>query len=240
MGVSKICLSRPFLDADLVELSLSITEWHDVAPFLGLSDVEEEEIACDKPTPISQTIAMLRKWRQKSGRNATYGSLASVFRKLSGLDLAETVETLATSAGGCDPPVAAFSVSPLSVKFDPDSFPNTSASDPYVAFLPNFYRHFLNMAIVWLFVLCLAVLLIALVILAVLVMHSGHAITCTCKCTPISGVTDSESESKLVKVQYIGYNIIIYSRARWLTRQGKSWDKCLGMHCSFRPCNWQR
>ena len=177
--VSENCLSQPCSDDHLLTLSLDITKWKEVASFLRLSEVEKEEILCDNPTTKTRKIAMLRKWRQKFGRNATYGSLAAVFRELSRSDLAETVEALAASSGGCDLPVAA-----VSVKFDLDSFPNTSASCPCVTLLPNCCP---NM-VIFIFVLGLAVLL-------------SHAITCTCGCALIRGTTDSESESELVKVQ---------------------------------------
>ena len=223
--VSENCLSQPCSDDHLLTLSLVIRE--EVAPFLRLSAAEEEEIACDHPTSKSRKIAMLRKWRQKFGRNATYGSLAAVFRKLSRSDLAEAVEAL---AGGCDLPVAA-AFSPLSVKFDLDSSPNTKKnvlgelsrsnltergenaaatgrSQPparaSTVSAKSDLESSLNTAASNPYVALLQnccrhfpSMVVFIFVLGLAVLLS-HAITCTCGC---AGTTDSESESELVKVQ---------------------------------------
>ena len=177
--VSENCLSQPCSDDHLLTLSLDITIWEEVAPFLRLSAAEEEEIACDHPTSKSRKIAMLRKWRGKFGRNATYGSLADVFRRISRSDWAEKVETLAMAGRDGDAAVA----SEIS-----------SASTPYVTFLPSLFRRFLCMVAFVPFVLWLvrySELNFAMQ------MHAGH----TLKCTISVLISDSETVAKLVKVQ---------------------------------------
>ena len=44
----------------------------------------------------SQKVAMLRKWKQKEGRKATYRELYLVFKQCKRVDLAESVEQLVT------------------------------------------------------------------------------------------------------------------------------------------------
>ena len=75
----------------LAEISLSITKWRTLAPFLGLTEAEEEAIARDNPDMSTQRIAMLRKWKAKYGCSATYKKLCKVFRKLDRQDLVEVV-----------------------------------------------------------------------------------------------------------------------------------------------------
>ena len=75
----------------LARISLSITEWRALAPFLGLTEAEEEAIARDYPDTATQRIAMLRRWKGKYGRSATHKKLCKVFRELDRQDLVEVV-----------------------------------------------------------------------------------------------------------------------------------------------------
>ena len=81
-------LEKPCKDKHLSELALSITDWKSIAPFLGLTEAEESEIEdCKKVR--TQKIKMLRKWRSKLGKKATYRNLVEVLLKLEETDLAE-------------------------------------------------------------------------------------------------------------------------------------------------------
>ena len=82
-------LDEPCKDEHLCEIALSITDWQSIAPFLGLTEAEESDIEknCDKA--MIQKIKMLRKWREKFGRQATYRKLANVFTKLKHAGLVE-------------------------------------------------------------------------------------------------------------------------------------------------------
>ena len=82
-------LRQPCHDYHLNELALFITEWQSMAPFLGLTDSEEEEIAEDSRPLKRKKVAMLRKWKEKFGHEATYLKLANVFWKLKLIDLIE-------------------------------------------------------------------------------------------------------------------------------------------------------
>ena len=82
-------LDQPCKDEHLCELALSITNWQSIAPFLGLTEVEESDIKKNYDDAMIQKIKMLRKWREKFGRQATYRKLARVFTKLNHADLVE-------------------------------------------------------------------------------------------------------------------------------------------------------
>ena len=84
-------LDQPCKDEHLCEIALSITNWQSIAPFLGLKEVEESAIKNKYDDAIVQNIKMLRKWREKFGRQATYRKLARVFTKLNHVDLVEEV-----------------------------------------------------------------------------------------------------------------------------------------------------
>ena len=90
---------KPCRDDDLIEIALSVTEWQSIAPFLGLTDAEEEELELDYAKNRTQKIGMLWKWKRKFGRKATYKKLVSVFWKLPQLDLvAKLCEALMTKS----------------------------------------------------------------------------------------------------------------------------------------------
>ena len=79
-GVAPEKLEQPCRDDHLSEIALSLTGWQSIAPFLGLSEVDEEAIVCRYPQDLEmQNIAMLRKWKNKFGQSATYRKLAQVF-----------------------------------------------------------------------------------------------------------------------------------------------------------------
>ena len=82
-------LDEPCKDEHLCEIALSITDWLSVAPFLGLTETEESDIAKNYDKAMIQNIKMLRKWREKFGRQATYRKLANVFTKLKHAGLVE-------------------------------------------------------------------------------------------------------------------------------------------------------
>ena len=75
-------------------ISLFIAEWRDIAPALGLTEVEENTIMRDANTQPAQRLAMLRRWRQKHGELATYRSLADAFTRCDRQDLVDIVTDL--------------------------------------------------------------------------------------------------------------------------------------------------
>ena len=84
-------LNQPCRDDHLSKIALSLTDWQSVAPFLGLTEADEEEIRRDYSNTKTQKIAMLRKWKKRYGRKAKYRKLATVFWDLEQTDLVENV-----------------------------------------------------------------------------------------------------------------------------------------------------
>ena len=82
-------LDEPCKDEHLCEMALYITDWQSIAPFLGLTEAEESDIEKNYDKAMVQKIKMLRKWREKLGRQATYRKLANVFTKLKHANLVE-------------------------------------------------------------------------------------------------------------------------------------------------------
>ena len=72
-----------------------MTKWRELAPFLGLSRAEENDIV-DEYTgcPNLQKREALGKWKEKNGRKATYQNLIKIFHEEGRADLADKVEEL--------------------------------------------------------------------------------------------------------------------------------------------------
>ena len=73
-GVSPAALNRPCSDNHLRKLALSLTNWKEVAYFLELEETEIEEVeGWVNPDEVrAKSLKMLRKWRAKFGKQATY------------------------------------------------------------------------------------------------------------------------------------------------------------------------
>ena len=72
--------NQPCSEEHLAEISLLITDWRALSPFLGLTEAEEIAILGSNPHSVpAQKITMLRKWKQKRGANGTYKRLCRVF-----------------------------------------------------------------------------------------------------------------------------------------------------------------
>ena len=72
---------QPCSDAHLAQISQWIPDWRELAPFLGLTDVEEQNIIGYPPTSVPvQRMRMLMTWRQKQRTMATYNRLADALR----------------------------------------------------------------------------------------------------------------------------------------------------------------
>ena len=85
--------NQPCLEEHLAEIAISISEWGEISPFLGLTEAEEHEILGSAPHSVrSQKTAMLRLWKKKKRRAATYNQLCRAFRKSKQLDLEDKMK----------------------------------------------------------------------------------------------------------------------------------------------------
>ena len=86
-------------DSHLAEIATSIVKWRELSPFLGLTEAEEHEILGSAPhSVLQQKIALLRLWKKKTGRAATYNRLCQVFRNSERLDLEDKIKQILTES----------------------------------------------------------------------------------------------------------------------------------------------
>ena len=74
-------LDTPVDNIHLAEIAGGLINWEDVAPFLELSPVEEEEIRRDERTYNMQKRRALLRWKEKKGMNGTYKELRKALRR---------------------------------------------------------------------------------------------------------------------------------------------------------------
>ena len=85
--MSRPSLDRPCSDRHAADIALKITSWKTLAPFLGLSELDDRDIE-DGKTVRERNIKMLRIWLHQ-GQSATYLKLAMVFMQVQRHDLVE-------------------------------------------------------------------------------------------------------------------------------------------------------
>ena len=94
-SLSFMSLDLPCLDSDLVEISQLIHDWREIAPVLGLTQTDEENIIGYSPNSVPvQRRTMLTTWRKRHGPAATYSRLANAFRQCGRQELVERVSVL--------------------------------------------------------------------------------------------------------------------------------------------------
>ena len=78
-----------------------IAQWRDIAPFLGLTQADEQDVIGYPPIPIQrQRIEMLYKWSEKEGDKATYRKLVERFKQCQRQDIVDEIKKLVTSGTG--------------------------------------------------------------------------------------------------------------------------------------------
>ena len=97
-GMSKDSLEQPCSREHANMIALKITGWKTLAPFLGLTDMDEEEIMEDSRPGRERNLKMMRVWMHK-GRSATYLKLAEAFLHIERRDLVEKLCELIKSEG---------------------------------------------------------------------------------------------------------------------------------------------
>ena len=84
--------NHPCTDEHLRQISLLITDWPGMAPFLDLSSADQENIKAFAPQSIpAQKVQMLERWKQKFGTAATYRKLTESFLQCGRQDLVDVV-----------------------------------------------------------------------------------------------------------------------------------------------------
>ena len=65
--------------------------WREIAPFLGLGEVDVHDIERDHSSEPERRVGALRRWKAGSGQRATYGELVKGLLAIGRVDYAENV-----------------------------------------------------------------------------------------------------------------------------------------------------
>ena len=99
-GVPREKLDSPITDIHIADLAFMLTTWEELAPYLGLTEAEEEAIQVDYQGRYGlQKRQALRKWQSKLGsgpNGATYRQLIIALCRASEKKMAEKVKELLT------------------------------------------------------------------------------------------------------------------------------------------------
>ena len=77
-----------------------IADWRAVSPRLGLTEAEEMAILESTHSVPARKMAMMRKWKQKHGAEATYKRLCQVFEDCQKADLVDKIKDLLAKRNG--------------------------------------------------------------------------------------------------------------------------------------------
>lgn len=101
MLLEKLDFDKRDIDLHLGEIADTLDGWEDVAPLLGLKDINISDIKDTYPQkPSQQRRAALRKWKGMFGFKATYGKLLEVCVTKEKLKTAEKIVMLLGASGG--------------------------------------------------------------------------------------------------------------------------------------------
>ena len=102
-GIREDLLRQPVKDTDIGTIAKKITEWQAMAPFLGLTAEDEEDIEESGKVKV-QRITTLKIWSRKFTDDATYMKLIQIFWDQDRLDLAEVVCDVLRKQQNAPPP----------------------------------------------------------------------------------------------------------------------------------------
>ena len=87
-GITVEQLEQRCSDEDLLQISRDLVEWRNLAPHLGLTDIDLEDLEEGRGEQVRRLNA-LRKWKRKAGFTATYKKLVSALLGVGDTELAE-------------------------------------------------------------------------------------------------------------------------------------------------------
>ena len=87
-------LGEPCTDIHFADIANGMVTWELFAPYMSLSEAEEEEIKCNHRTYFQQKLASLRRWKTKYANKATYQHLIHIFWKAGSADLGFKVASM--------------------------------------------------------------------------------------------------------------------------------------------------
>ena len=99
VGISADQLNKPCSDEHIASISLFLANWQTVAPHLGLTETDEEDVEAEGKKTQDKRYKTLRRWKDKNLFKATYRVLVDVFLRLGKANLAEKVCRLLADEG---------------------------------------------------------------------------------------------------------------------------------------------
>ena len=94
-GFQRRDLVKPCSEEHGNRIALKVSDWETLAPFIGLEHQDVEDIKDEYRKSRSRRLALLRKWRQRYGRDATYLKLVEGLQEIGRRDLIEDILTIA-------------------------------------------------------------------------------------------------------------------------------------------------
>ena len=91
VGVCPEKLNDSISDDHLCEIALFLTSWCKVAPYIGLREMDINDVQREGKNEQDQTLNALERWKGKFGFKATYQKLVEVLLSLAMADVAEKV-----------------------------------------------------------------------------------------------------------------------------------------------------
>ena len=91
VGVHSEKLDDSISDDHLREIAIFLTSWRTVATYLGLSDIDMNDVEREGANEQEKRLKVLQKWKGKFGFTATYKKLVVVLLSLGMADVAEKV-----------------------------------------------------------------------------------------------------------------------------------------------------
>lgn len=96
-NVPRSVLDSPISDIHISEISSHITKWRELAPNLGISNVDEEDIVESNPdNPKLQRREALCQWKESLGNMATYRRLICILCSQRRVRTAQRIKDLLT------------------------------------------------------------------------------------------------------------------------------------------------
>ena len=99
VGISAENLNKLCSDEHITSISLFLSNWQTVAPLLGLTETDEEDVQEEGKKTQDKRYKMLQRWKSKSSFKATYRVLVDVFLRLGRADFAKEVCKLLVDEG---------------------------------------------------------------------------------------------------------------------------------------------
>ena len=99
VGISPFQLDKPCTSEHLQDIALFLESWRTMAPHLGLSKIQVEEVESNGRAETEKRQKILESWKAKFAFKATYIVLVKALLKTSKADLAERVCRLLPKEG---------------------------------------------------------------------------------------------------------------------------------------------